>query len=129
MNQPRHAHARHWVVSALAVLLAGCASQGPFVSRTSGTTHRLELVPSAYHHFELVHLDESAGLLTVYGKVRHPTSHRVHEAHVDMTVTPPGAQRTDTVGLPLRNVDQRRRGWAGAAFRVRRPGNLPTGSV
>ena len=39
MNRPRLARAVPWVGSVIALLLAGCAGQGPFVSRASGTSH------------------------------------------------------------------------------------------
>jgi hypothetical protein len=129
MSSYRLAHAIPWDPLAVVLLGTGCVSHPPNVSRAGGTTHRLELVPSTQHHFDYVSIDDSAGMLTVYGKVRHSAPRCAHKTHVDMAITPPGAQTTRTVGLPLGNVGQRRRGWAGAAFRVRQPGNLPTGTV
>jgi hypothetical protein len=129
MIRSRLAHAIPWTPLVVVLLGTGCASQTPYVSRAGETARRLELVPSAHHHFEYVRIDDLAGLLTVYGKVRHSAAHCAREAHVDMTITPPGVQKASTVALPLRNAGQRRRGWAGAAFRVRQQGDLPAGTV
>ena len=100
-----------------AALLAGCSTPGPYVN--SSVHNPVDLQASAAHQFDQVRVYEDDGELVVHGRVHHSHSHCSPAAHVDLSILDSSQQPVVVRSLPLIDRGQRRRGWAGAAFRTR----------